>query len=93
MRPLSYELVTHAKIHWLDQRFNLVVCYGFQENELELYLQPPGTVERICNKLPQPDMPLLSSRRRRLSGIYKRMLRESFFLHFAGQQDDMTLVR
>ena len=93
MRPLSYEIVTNTSVRWLDLRFNVVVCFGFLDSELEIFLKSPSKVERLALKLRLPEMPMLFRRNRRLERVYKRLLDESYFLHFAGRQQDMALLR
>ena len=73
-------------------RFNVVVCFGFRDDELETFLEPPSLMERLARKLRLQEMPLLYTRNRRLARVYKRLQDESYFLHFAGRQQDMVLL-
>ena len=92
MRPLSYEILSNAAVRWIDLKFNVVVDFGIDDGELDLFLEPPSLTERIAGKLGLSGMPLLFARNRRLTRVYKRLLDESYFLHFAGRQQDMALL-
>jgi hypothetical protein len=92
MRPLSYEILTNTAVRWLDLRFNVVVCFGIKDDELNIFLEPPSVPERIVGKLHLPWMSKFFARNRKLSRVYKRLLDESYFLHFAGKQQDMALL-
>jgi hypothetical protein len=93
MRPLSYEIVANATIKWLDMRFNVVSGFGFRDDELELFLRGPRLMERLAIRLRIAGRPMIFARNRQLARIYKRLLDESYFLHFAGRQQDMALLR
>ena len=92
MRPLSYELLANCAMYWLDLRFNVVVCFGFRDDELHAFLQDPSLAETFYRMTRLPGARLLFSRNRKLTRIYKRLLQESYFLHFAGRQRDMALM-
>lgn len=88
MRPLSYEILTSCKVSWLDPRFNMVLSFGIRDSEVEDFTARYRLTDRIGTKLKIP----LSARQRRLSKTYRRLMCDSFFLHFAGRQHEMFLV-
>lgn len=100
MRPLSYELLRAGVMHWLDHRYNLIwfaykaLHYPFLFNK----------ALPVAGREPQPERKLLSFLKRGALDEQKespRRLRElcattafinSFFLHFAGADSEMSLV-
>jgi hypothetical protein len=93
MRPLSYEILTNSRVKWLDPRFNLCASFGFSDEELEAIVSsPPGILERGLRKLDAPQRFFKFGRYKTLSKIYERLLRDSYFLHFAGRQSEMIFL-
>lgn len=88
MRPLSYEIVTSGNAVWLDPRFNVVTAFALDHSLLDDFLRPYRFHERITTKLNLASFP----RQHRLRNGYRALLRDSYFLHFAGRQADMFLV-
>lgn len=91
MRPLSYEILQAAQVHWLDPRFNL--CWADYR-----YLYYPFLLSR-----PQPDLAFAAqpglatalgaaSRYQYTKLCATTAFLDSFFFHFAGCNGDMMLV-
>jgi hypothetical protein len=88
MRPLSHEILNSTAVTWLDPRFNMVLSFGLADSEVEGFVAPYGLLDRLGIRLQLP----LSSNQRRYRTVYRRLFRESYFLHFAGRQHEMFLV-
>jgi len=92
MRPLSYEIVTNSEVKWLDPAFNVVTVYAVKDEELDLFLSAPGKFEHILRRLGIAADSIPSGKRDQLRQIHKRLFEESYFLHFAGAQGEMSYL-
>ncbi len=72
MSALSYELLERGLVDWIDQRFNRLVLFGIEEARLGL----PAT----------PESPRSPAPAGAVRPILRKLLAESYFLHFAGCQ-------
>jgi hypothetical protein len=93
MRPLSYEILTKAAVKWLDPAFNLVPIFGIQDEEMEVFQAPPNPLERTLRRFKLPQIHLATAQRKQLTRIHERLFQQSYFLHFAGGQGDMSCLR
>jgi hypothetical protein len=92
MRPLSYEIVTNLPVKWLDLRFNVLTLFGVKDDELKFFQSRPSLLERGLQKVFGAEHVLTIPRHKRLVEIHERLLNESYFVHFAGRQDDMKFA-
>jgi hypothetical protein len=93
-RPLSWELIKADCVHWIDHRFNLIwIEYLCLHYPFLLKKKAPKPLRQFQEKLQRAsgdlDLPVRPSLRKRCADA---AFLNSFFLHFAGCGQDMSLV-
>lgn len=83
MRPLSYELLKAAAVHWIDPKFNMQWSYCRELNYPFLDDKASFSFGGIFEQ---------RTRRRLLARCVNTAYRNNYFLHFAGRSRDYRLI-
>jgi hypothetical protein len=92
MAPLAHEVIDGSPVTWLDPRFNAIVLEELADSPLFSYLHwltdhMPRNFQRYALAALRRAEPVAARH------VIQRMMRENFFIHFAGCQNLMASMR
>lgn len=91
MRPLSYEIVSAGRVHWIDRRFNQDwIIYRMTHYPVLTAAADPSAAGRFKRRLATLADRL--SRGRITRACAASAYRDSYFLHFAGARPEMEAL-